>query len=168
MQSRIIRSLAIIGEHLVSENRWDLLSKTVESILNWFRNAEEGDFTFEKVAGILHAFMEQAWKRGNIAAGDRILEVFYQIRAGIVKKPPPVQALVGWVQGHCPAPRTPRGAPPRRAAARPRGRSWRIGSSLGASLLHRGVIAPEDGEQPLDLPVVFGGLAVLDRRRKLE
>ena len=98
MQSRIIRSLAIIGEHLVSENRWDLLSKTIESILNWFRNVEVGDFTFEKVAGILHTFMEQAWKRGNIAAGDRILEVFYQIRAGIVKKPPPVQALVGRVQ----------------------------------------------------------------------
>lgn len=98
MQSRIIRSLAIIGENLVSENRWDLLSKTIESILHWFRNTAEGDFTFEKVAGILHAFMEQAWKRGNTAAGDRILEVFYQIRAGIVKKPPPVQALVGRVQ----------------------------------------------------------------------
>jgi hypothetical protein len=98
MQARIIRSLAIIGEHLVVENRWDLLSKTVESMLNWFRKAEEGDFTFEKVAGILHAFMEQAWKRGNTAAGDRILEVFYQIRAGIVRKSPPVQALVGRVQ----------------------------------------------------------------------
>lgn len=98
MQARIIRSLAIIGEHLVGENRWDLLSKTIESMLNWFRQAEEGDFTFEKIAGILHAFMEQAWQRGNIAAGDKILEVFYQIRAGIVKRPPPVQALVGRVQ----------------------------------------------------------------------
>ncbi len=98
MQARIIRCLAIIGEHLVGENRWDLLSKTIESMLNWFRQAENGDFTFEKVAGLLHAFMEQAWKRSNIAAGDRILEVFYQIRAGIVRRPPPVQALVGRVQ----------------------------------------------------------------------
>jgi len=98
MQARLIRSLAIVGENLIAGNRWDLLAKTIEAMLLWFRRSDSADSVYEKIANILRAFMDQAWKRGNIAAGDRILEVFFQIRTGIIEKSPAVQDLVGRVQ----------------------------------------------------------------------
>jgi len=97
-QVRIARSLAIIGEKLVAANRWDMLASISESLLSWFRKADAGDFVFEKIANILQAIMSQAWTKGDIATGDRILETFYQIRIDILKKSPPVRALVGRVQ----------------------------------------------------------------------
>jgi hypothetical protein len=98
MQTRIIRSLALIGENLVAEGRWDLLAGIVESMLTWFRTSDTGDFISEKVANILQSHMAQTWKQGDIAGGDRILETFYQIRTGKLKKSPPVKALVDRVQ----------------------------------------------------------------------
>lgn len=98
MQARIIRSLAVIGENLVAENRWELLASIIEAMLVWFRRSDTGDFIFEKVANILQGHMAQAWKSGNIASGEKILEIFYQIRTGLLKKSPPVRALVARVQ----------------------------------------------------------------------
>lgn len=98
MQARLIRSIAVIGENLIAGKRWDLLAKTIEAMLLWFRSSNTADFVYEKIAGNLYAFMDQAWKRGNIAAGDRILETFFQIRSGIIEKTPAVQVLVGRIQ----------------------------------------------------------------------
>ncbi len=98
MQTRIIRSLAVIGENLIAEGRWELLAGIVGSMLAWFRSSDTGDFIFEKVANVLQGYMTQAWKQGDTASGDRILETFYQIRTGKLKKSPPVRALVGRVQ----------------------------------------------------------------------
>ncbi|MBB5347805.1 cyclic nucleotide-binding domain-containing protein [Desulfoprunum benzoelyticum] len=98
MQARLIQSLAIVGDTLVAEKRWDLLAKIIEAVLLWFRRSDTADFVYEKIAALLHAFMEQAWRRGNITAGDRILETFFQIRAGIIEKSPAVQVLVGRIQ----------------------------------------------------------------------
>ena len=98
LQARLIQSLAIIGENLVAGKRWDLLAKIIEAVLLWFRRSEAADSVYEKIAVLLHAFMDQAWKRGNITTGDRILETFFQIRAGIIEKSPDVQALVGRIQ----------------------------------------------------------------------
>jgi len=98
LQARLIRCLADIGENLVAEKRWDLLAKIIEVMLLWLRRAETADAVYEKIAVLLHAFMDQAWQKGNIAAGDRILETFFQIRAGIIEKSPAVQVVVGRIQ----------------------------------------------------------------------
>lgn len=97
-QNRIAKSLGIVGENLITAGRWDLLSRFAGSILQWFRTIDLGDYTFEKIAHILQISMVQAWKAGSMAAGDSILESFYQIRTGILRKSPPVRALVGRVQ----------------------------------------------------------------------
>ncbi len=97
-QARIIRSMAVIGENLVDGNRWDVLAGIADSLLSWFRSADKGDFVFEKITNILQVCMSQAWKKGDVVAGDKILETFFQIRTGMLKKPPPVKALVDRVQ----------------------------------------------------------------------
>ena len=76
----------------------DLLANISGSLLSWFQGADTADLVFEKIATILQACIAQAWKKGDMAAGDRILEVFYQIRIGMLKKSPPVRAVVGRVQ----------------------------------------------------------------------
>ncbi len=98
MQARIVQSLAVIGEDLVAGNRWDVLNRIVNSLLSWFRISDKGDFVYEKITNVLHACMTHAWKEGDDAAGDTIVEIFFQIRSGMLKKSPPVRALVGRVQ----------------------------------------------------------------------
>jgi len=64
MRARLIRSIAVIGENLIAGKRWDLLAKTIEPMLLWLRNSDTADFVYEKIAGHLYAFMDQAWKGG--------------------------------------------------------------------------------------------------------
>ncbi len=98
MQARIVQGLAVIGEDLVAGNRWDMLGRIVDSLLFWFRSSDKGDFIYEKITNILHASMVHAWQVGDDPGGDKIVETFFQIRSGILKKSPPVRALVGRVQ----------------------------------------------------------------------
>ncbi len=90
--------LSVVGEKLIHAKKWDWLESLAIPFLSWVRKGDHGDAACEKILHILHSVMLHSWKTGSNVRADQILNVFFNIRIGGLKKSPEMRALVEKVQ----------------------------------------------------------------------
>jgi hypothetical protein len=87
-----------VANKLAHMNRWGWLEKLTPVCLAWIRENETADRSFEKHVLAMQAMMDHAWYSNNSDLAERILNVFYHIRSGVLEKNDAVRKLVGHVQ----------------------------------------------------------------------
>mgnify|MGYP000291900506 CR=1 FL=1 len=95
---RLIRSVVQIGENFIEHEYWHQLELLADPLLLWLKDSEEPDAIYERVCLCLQAFMGRSWREGNKKIGDRVLSLFYRIRAGKLNKDDRIRDLVARVQ----------------------------------------------------------------------
>ncbi len=95
---RLSKCLSVVGEKLIHAKKWDWLENLAIPFLSWVRKGDHKGAACEKILHILHSVMLHAWKTGSNVRADQILNVFFNIRTGGLKKSPEMIALVEKVQ----------------------------------------------------------------------
>lgn len=94
----LLRSMAVIGERLAVDGRWNLVDLLLESLIRTVCRLSGREALLEKIVALLHLVMQKSWQCGEFGRGDRILSVFFRIRTGQLGKSSLLKALVGKVQ----------------------------------------------------------------------
>ena len=98
MQSRLCRSLCRIGEILLQARKWDWLDTLSGPLLFWVKEVDGEDAVYERIITLLCHVMLRGWRVGNTGRADRILNVLFKIRAGMIRKSASVRAITGRIQ----------------------------------------------------------------------
>lgn len=91
-------SLSLIGESLITTEKWDWLDKLSIPLMAWVKKAEKGDEVFENITEILQKLQKYYWKNTEDEKADKILQLFFAIRTGKLNKSEEVVAIVGRTQ----------------------------------------------------------------------
>jgi hypothetical protein len=98
VQSPLCRSLCRIGEILLQARKLDWLDMLSGPFLFWVKEVDGEDAVYERIITLLNHIMLHGWQVGNTGKADRILNVFFKIRTGMIRKSASVRTMTGRVQ----------------------------------------------------------------------
>lgn len=87
-----------VVEKLVLLERWDWLKKLTPVCLAWIWETESLDVSYVQYIKGMQTMMNHGWHTGENELAERILNVFYQIRSGVHKKPEEHRNVIARIQ----------------------------------------------------------------------
>lgn len=98
VQEPLLKSAILIGEFLISLDQWQLVDILLDPLMEKVMKATAADARAEKAAILLERVMQHSWQSDENGRGYSILNLFYRIRSGQVKKNESVVSMIGNIQ----------------------------------------------------------------------
>lgn len=95
---KVLDSVVEIGERLLVSGEFELLESLEDTLIHEAKKNNSDARVFENNVELLHGLMQSYWSRNRFKKGDKILDLFYQIRSRNVYKPDALRAAIGKVQ----------------------------------------------------------------------
>ncbi len=98
IEKPLAKSIVGVADMFFAVAGWEMLAVAIDPLLALLRRAEEGDSSLERAVIILEQVMQKNWQDGDFAGGDKILNLFYQIRSGQISKNDSVKKIIALIQ----------------------------------------------------------------------
>ncbi len=98
--NELSESFSLIGDSLVKKEKWEWLEKLAVPLMAWVKAEDRDDHVFKNIIEILQNIQKHFWKNGKEDKADLILQLFFAIRTGKLKKNPKTVEMVGKIQDH--------------------------------------------------------------------
>lgn len=97
-RAKVIESLVAIAERLLEDEEYELLNLIVELLIAETRRSNISEKVFERKISLLQAVMQNNWRLKEYEKGDRILNLFYQMRSKRIDRPESLRTIVARIQ----------------------------------------------------------------------